>query len=62
MTDTDPARTAGGSLGGADAVDGRDPVPAALDWLVGAVVGLVGLALTAVGVGLFIRVDRAAIA
>lgn len=62
MTDTDPARTAGGSLGGADAVDDRDPVPAALDWLVGAVVGLVGLALTAVGVGLFIRVDRAAIA
>lgn len=42
--------------------EGRDPVPAAVDWVLGAVAAIVGLALTAVGAGLYARVDRAAIA
>ena len=37
-------------------------MPAAVDWLLSALAGLIGLALTAVGVGLFARVDRATIA
>ena len=40
----------------------RDPVPAAVDWVLGAVAAIVGLALTAVGAGLYARVDRAVIA
>ncbi|ELZ27620.1 hypothetical protein C475_06860 [Halosimplex carlsbadense 2-9-1] len=39
--------------------DGRDPVPAAVDWLLGIVTGLIGLALTGVGAVMYARVDRA---
>ncbi len=42
--------------------EGRDPVPAAADWLLGIVAGTIGLVLAAVGVGIFTRVDRALIA
>lgn len=42
-------------------VGGRDPVPAVVDWLLGAVTAAVGLSLIAVGVGLYIQVDRATI-
>lgn len=37
-------------------------MPAAVDWLLAVVTGLIGLGLTAVGAGLFARVDRALIA
>lgn len=42
--------------------DRHDPVPAVIDWLVGILTGVIGLVLTAVGVGMFIRVDQAMIA
>lgn len=41
---------------------GRDPVPAAADWVLGVLAGLVGLAMAAVGVAMYARVDRAMIA
>lgn len=37
-------------------------MPSAVDWLLGIVTGLIGLVLTAVGAGLYVRVDRALIA
>jgi hypothetical protein len=43
-------------------MDGRDPVPAAVDWVLGIVTGLIGLVMAAVGVGIYARVDRAMIA
>ncbi len=42
--------------------EGRDPVPATADWLLGIVTGAIGLVLAAVGVGIYTRVDRALIA
>lgn len=42
--------------------DKHDPVPGAVDWLIGIVTGVVGLLLAAVGTWLFTRVDRAMIA
>jgi hypothetical protein len=42
--------------------DGTDPVPGWVDWLLGAVVGVVGLALAGVGGWLYADVDRARIA
>jgi len=42
--------------------EGRDPVPVAVDWLLGAVAAAVGFLLLAVGIGLYARVDRAVIA
>ncbi len=41
--------------------DSHDPVPGVVDWLLGLLAGIAGLALTAVSVGLYTRVDRAAI-
>jgi hypothetical protein len=61
MGDTQTVR----NPGRADAkppTEGRDPVPAAVDWVLGAVTALVGLAMTAVGAGLYARVDRSVIA
>jgi ascorbate-specific PTS system EIIC-type component UlaA len=40
----------------------RDPVPAVVDWVLGAITAVVGFALTAVGAGMYTRVDRAVIA
>lgn len=37
-------------------------MPAAVDWLLGIVTGLIGLVMTAVGAAMYIRVDRAMIA
>ncbi|WP_436929387.1 hypothetical protein [Halosimplex halobium] len=42
--------------------EGRDPVPAVADWLLGLVAGVIGLAMAALGVGMYVRVDRAMIA
>jgi len=42
--------------------ESRDPIPAAVGWVLGAVVAIVALAMTAVGAGLYARVDRTAIA
>jgi ascorbate-specific PTS system EIIC-type component UlaA len=35
-----------------------DPVPAVVDWVLGAITAVVGFALTAVGAGMYTRVDR----
>ncbi|WP_415378635.1 hypothetical protein [Halosimplex sp. TS25] len=60
MTDVDTAHDAERvSTDGSTA--GRDPVPAVVDWLLALVAGAVGLVLTAVGIGLYTRVDRALI-
>lgn len=40
----------------------RDPVPAVVEWVLGVVAAVAGSALTAVGAGLYSRVDRAVIA
>jgi hypothetical protein len=41
---------------------GHDPVPAAVDWLLGILTGVIGLVLAAIGVDIYFRVDQAAIA
>lgn len=41
--------------------EGRDPVPAAVDWLLGTVAAVAGFVLTAVGIGMYTLVDRAVI-
>jgi len=41
--------------------DSHDPVPGIVDWILGVLAGIAGLALTAVSVGLYTQVDRAAI-
>ena len=61
MSDVDTVHGANGS-GTGGPVDGRDPVPAAVDRLLAALSGLFGLVLVAVGAGLLARVDRALIA
>jgi hypothetical protein len=40
----------------------RDPVPAAVDWLIGIFVGLFGLAVSGAGLNILLRVDRTLIA
>jgi len=60
MSDVDTVHGANGPATDGP-VETRDPVPAAVDWLLGALSGLFGLALLAVGAGLFARVDRALI-
>jgi hypothetical protein len=61
MTDTGATRdTARHDTDGP--AEGRDPVPGAVDWLLGTVAAAVGLVLTAVGIGLYARVDRELIA
>jgi hypothetical protein len=60
MTDVNTA----GDTGRPDAktpIEGRDPVPAAVDWLLGALATVVGATLIAVGAGMYVWVDRAAI-
>lgn len=42
--------------------NGRDPVPATVDWLLGTLAGVIGLGLATVGIGIYTRVDRALIA
>jgi hypothetical protein len=61
MTDFDTRRDTGRPDTKAP-IEGRDPVPVAVDWLLGAVAAAVGFLLTAVGIGLYARVDRAVIA
>jgi hypothetical protein len=61
MTDVDTAHDAGRPATD-EPTEGRDPVPAAVDWLLGIVTGLIGLVMTAVGAAMYIRVDRAMIA
>ncbi|QLH80178.1 DUF5518 domain-containing protein [Halosimplex pelagicum] len=58
MTDTETVHNAGRPATDGS-TDGRDPVPAAVDWILGIVTGLIGLALTAVGAAMYARVDRA---
>lgn len=41
---------------------GHDPVPAIVDWLLGILTGIVGLALVVVGVNIYSRVDKTTIA
>jgi hypothetical protein len=40
----------------------HDPVPMVIDWLIGILTGIVGLLITALGISLYSRVDRAMIA
>jgi hypothetical protein len=61
MTDIDTSRDTG-RPDTEPSTEGRDPVPAVVDWLLGIVAGAVGLVLTAVGIGLYTRVDRTLIA
>lgn len=61
MPSVDTVRDAGGPEGKA-LTEGRDPVPAAVDWLLGVVAAGLGLVLTAVGTGMYVRVDRTMIA
>jgi len=61
MTEVDARRTSDGPDTNPP-IEGRDPVPAAVDWLLGAVAAAVGFVLTAVGIGLYARVDRTLIA
>jgi len=61
MTDTNAGRDTGRPVTKAS-TEGRDPVPGGVDWLLGAVAAALGLVLTAVGIGLYARVDRAVIA
>jgi hypothetical protein len=61
MTDTEPALDTDRSATGGPT--GRhDPIPSVVDWLLGLVAGALGLALAALGGGLYARVDRALIA
>lgn len=39
----------------------HDPVPMVLDWVIGILTGIVGLLMTALGIGIYARVDRAMI-
>lgn len=61
MTNVDTVQDAGRPAGGGSAEE-HDPVPAAADWLLGILTGVIGLVLTAIGVGMYTRVDRALIA
>jgi len=61
MTDIDTSRDTG-RPDTKPSTEGRDPVPAVVDWLLGIVAGAFGLVLTAVGIGLYTRVDRTLIA
>lgn len=61
MTDVDTVRDAERPSNGGPA-EGRDPVPAAVDWVLGIGAGLIGFFLAAVGAGVYVRVDRALIA
>ena len=61
MATVEPDHDAGGP-GDESSTDSRDPVPEPVDWVLGVLAGLIGLGLTAVGGGLYARVDRAAIA
>ena len=38
-----------------------DPVPMVIDWIIGILTGIVGVLMTAIGIGLYSRVDRAMI-
>jgi hypothetical protein len=61
MTDVEPARDTDRPAAG-DPTGGHEPVPSVVDWLLGLVASALGLALIALGVGLYARVDRAVIA
>lgn len=61
MTDVDTVRDAGRPATD-EPTDGRDPVPAAVDWVLGIVTGLIGLVMAALGAAMYARVDRAMIA
>lgn len=40
----------------------HDPVPGAVDWLLGAILGVIGIAMSAVGIFMYTNIDRASIA
>jgi hypothetical protein len=61
MANVDTVRDAGGSEAKAP-IEGRDPVPATVDWLLGFLAAGLGLVLAAVGTGMYAWVDRAVIA
>lgn len=44
------------------ALNEHDPVPGVVDWLLGAVLGVIGLVMSAVGILIYAEVDRASIA
>jgi len=60
MTNVDTVQETGRPASGGP-TDSYDPVPAVIDWLVGLVTGVIGLVLTAIGVGLYTQVDQAMI-
>jgi len=61
MTNVDTVQETERPAGGGP-TEQHDPVPAVIDWLVGLLTGVIGLVLTAVGVGMYAQVDRAMIA
>jgi hypothetical protein len=44
------------------ALNEHDPVPGVVDWLLGAVLGVIGIAMSAVGIHMYTEIDRATIA
>ena len=60
MTNVDAVQETGRPASGGP-TDSYDPVPPVIDWLVGLLTGVIGLVLTAIGVGLYTQVDQAMI-
>jgi hypothetical protein len=44
------------------ALNEHDPVPGVVDWLLGAVLGVIGIAMSAVGIHMYTEIDQATIA
>lgn len=60
MTDVETAHGADPSGADGPATE-YDPVPMVIDWIIGILTGIAGVLMTAIGIGLYSRVDRAMI-
>lgn len=58
---TEPTTHTVGQPAEGEQPDGHDPVPEALDWLLGILTAVIGLGVTAVGIGIYTQIDRATI-
>lgn len=58
---TEPTTHSVGQPAAGEQSDGHDPVPELIDWLIGILTAVVGLGVTAAGIGMFARVDKAMI-
>lgn len=61
MNDIETTHGADPSDAGGPAAE-YDPVPMAIDWVIGILSGIVGVVMTALGIGLYTQVDRSIIA